>query len=128
MGDVLIRIGDYLAVVLMLLGALLSLAAAIGLLRFPDTLARLHTAAKPQVLGLLLILLGVALRLRSLSDVATLTLVVAFQLATAPVAAHLLGRAAVRRSDAASAADPEPDGAINQPDDRPTGNPRDPGE
>ena len=34
------------------------LAAGVGLVRFPDLLARTHTAAKPQVLGLILLLFG----------------------------------------------------------------------
>ena len=39
-------------------GALLGLAAGIGVLRFPDALSRMHAATKPQVLGVLLLLLG----------------------------------------------------------------------
>jgi multicomponent Na+:H+ antiporter subunit G len=38
----------------------------------------------------------VALRLRSASDLATLLLIGLFQLATAPVAAHMISRAAYR--------------------------------
>ena len=56
----------------------------------------MHAAAKPQVLGLLLVLLGCALRLRTGVDITTLVLVGLFQLATAPVAAHMVGRAAHR--------------------------------
>lgn len=89
-------LADLAAGVLFLLGALLSLVAAIGLLRFPDVLTRMHSAAKPQVLGLILITVGVGLRLRDASTVALLALVVLFQLLTAPVASHMIGRAAVR--------------------------------
>ena len=46
-------------------GALLGLAAAIGLVRFPDLLSRMHAATKPQVLGLLLVVLGGAAPARS---------------------------------------------------------------
>ena len=53
-----------LAAACLVLGALLTLIAAIGILRFPDVLTRMHSATKPQVLGLLLILLGLGLRLR----------------------------------------------------------------
>ncbi|MEV0197195.1 monovalent cation/H(+) antiporter subunit G [Nonomuraea sp. NPDC050691] len=77
-------------------GALLSLAAGVALIRFPDLLSRMHAATKPQVLGLLLVLLGCALRLRAGVDITTLVLIGAFQLATAPVAAHMVGRAAHR--------------------------------
>ncbi|MFV2016951.1 monovalent cation/H(+) antiporter subunit G [Micromonospora sp. LOL_023] len=87
---------DALSGVLLVGGALLSLAASIGLLRFPDVASRIHAATKPQVLGLLLVLAGVALRLSSGTELATLLLVAIFQMATAPVAAHMIGRAAYR--------------------------------
>jgi multicomponent Na+:H+ antiporter subunit G len=87
---------DVLAGACLLSGALLSLAAGLALLRFPDLLARMHAATKPQVLGLLLILTGTALRLGTVVDITTLVLVGAFQLTTAPVAAHMVGRAAYR--------------------------------
>lgn len=87
---------DVLSAICLLLGAALSLAAGIGLLRFPDLLSRMHAASKPQVLGLLLILTGVGLRLRTGIDVTTLVLVAIFQLMTAPVAAHMVARAAYR--------------------------------
>ena len=38
---------DTTALALLVVGALLSLTAAIGLLRFPDVLARLHAGTKP---------------------------------------------------------------------------------
>ncbi len=87
---------DVVAGACLLIGAVLSLAAGLGVLRFPDLLARMHSATKPQVLGLLLILIGAALRLGTIVDITTLALVGAFQLAVAPVAAHMVGRAAYR--------------------------------
>ncbi|MEU1968682.1 monovalent cation/H(+) antiporter subunit G [Micromonospora sediminicola] len=90
---------DAVAGVCLIAGALLSLAAGIALVRFPDVLSRMHAAAKPQVLGLLLVLLGCALRLRTGVDITTLVLVGMFQLATAPVAAHMVGRAAYPHED-----------------------------
>ncbi|TCB96346.1 monovalent cation/H(+) antiporter subunit G [Micromonospora zingiberis] len=90
------HVADWLGAASLVAGALLSLAAAIGVLRFPDTVTRMHAATKPQVLGVLLLLLGVALRLRTLSDLGMVALVGVFQLATAPVAAQMIGRAAYR--------------------------------
>ena len=46
---------DYLGALLLLGGALFSLAAALGLVRFPDALSRMHAATKPAVFGLLLV-------------------------------------------------------------------------
>ncbi|MDG4808469.1 monovalent cation/H(+) antiporter subunit G [Micromonospora sp. WMMD1120] len=87
---------DWLGAGCLVAGALLGLAAAIGVLRFPDALSRMHAATKPQVLGVLLLLLGIALRLRSPADLGMIGLVAVFQLSTAPVAAQMIGRAAYR--------------------------------
>lgn len=89
-------VADVLAGLCLVTGALLSLAAGVGLVRFPDLLSRMHAATKPQVLGLLLILAGAALRLQNTVDITTLVLVGLFQLGTAPVAAHMVGRAVYR--------------------------------
>ncbi|WP_438354733.1 monovalent cation/H(+) antiporter subunit G [Microbacterium sp. CJ88] len=87
---------DAVSLVLILIGALLCLTAALGLLRFRDVPTRLHAATKPQVLGLVLICLAIALSLRSWAVVAFLVPVVLIQLATAPLSAHMVGRQAYR--------------------------------
>lgn len=87
---------DIGAAIFLISGSLLALAAAIGLVRFPDLLTRMHAATKPQTLGLLLILIGLGLRLRDPQYIGILVLVGVFQLATAPVAAHMVGRTAFR--------------------------------
>ncbi|MFU8871307.1 monovalent cation/H(+) antiporter subunit G [Micromonospora sp. SL4-19] len=89
-------LADWLGGACLLAGALLGLAAGIGVLRFPDVLSRMHAATKPQVLGVLLLLVGLALRLRTPSDLGMIALVAIFQLATAPVAAQMISRAAYR--------------------------------
>lgn len=82
--------------VLMLLGALLALVAGIGLQRFDDVFARMHAATKPATLGLALVMIGAALQLPDGGSVVKLLLVVLLQFTTAPVGAHLVGRAAYR--------------------------------
>jgi multicomponent Na+:H+ antiporter subunit G len=89
-------VADVAAAACLLVGALLSLVAAIGILRFPEVLTRMHSATKPQVLGLLLVLLGLGLRLRDPGAVGMLALVALFQLATTPIASHMVGRASFR--------------------------------
>ena len=89
--------GEGLAVVLLLLGAFLCLTAGLGLLRFPDVLTRMHAGTKPQVLGVLLIMVGAAIRLQGWSATWMLLLVAAFQMLTAPVSAHMISRVAYRR-------------------------------
>lgn len=77
-------------------GSLLTLMAALGLVRFPDVLARMHGVTKPGTLGIFMFMTGLALHLRSLDVAWKLALVVMFQLITSPVSAHMIGRAAVR--------------------------------
>ncbi|GGM26526.1 MULTISPECIES: monovalent cation/H(+) antiporter subunit G [Micromonospora] len=92
----LATVADWAGGLCLVAGGLLALAAGIGLLRFPDVLDRMHAATKPQVLGVLLVLLGLALRLRTPEDLGMIALVGLFQLATAPVSAQMIGRAAYR--------------------------------
>lgn len=87
---------DVVGGLFLLLGAFLCLAAAIGLLRFPDVLTRMHAGAKPQTLGLLLILAGVGVSLREPAIFGVLLLIAVLQLLTAPVSAHMVGRTAFR--------------------------------
>lgn len=87
---------DVVGALILLLGAVLCLAAAVGLARFPDVLTRMHAATKPQTLGLLLVVTGVAVSLREPRALGLLLLVAVLQLLTAPVAAHLVGRTAYR--------------------------------
>jgi multicomponent Na+:H+ antiporter subunit G len=88
---------DVVAVALVLAGAFLCLTAGLGLVRFPDVLTRMHAGTKPQVLGILLIMIGGAIRLQGWSATWMLLLVAAFQLLTAPVSAHMISRVAYRR-------------------------------
>ena len=82
-------------------GSTLALTAAIGVVRFPDTLSRMHAATKPQVLGLLLVLIGAAIRLRGNVDVGMLILTGIFTLITAPVVANRVGQLAYREQNTA---------------------------
>jgi multicomponent Na+:H+ antiporter subunit G len=91
-GDVL----DLLGAFLVLVGCFLCFAAALGLLRFPDVISRMHAATKPQTLGLIVLAGGVELSLRTWAAFGTLDLIAALQLATAPVSAHLVGRTVYR--------------------------------
>lgn len=86
---------DVVSAALMLAGGLSCLLGALGLVRLPDLPARLQATTKPQTLGLLLILLGVAVNLEFESS-STLILVVLFQVLTAPVISQVVGRSAYR--------------------------------
>jgi multicomponent Na+:H+ antiporter subunit G len=87
---------DAVSAVFMIVGALMSLAAAIGLLRFPDLMSRMHAATKPQVLGLFLLLAALGLQMRTWWVWPVMLVAWIFQLLTVPVSAHMVGRAGYR--------------------------------
>ncbi|MGO4454933.1 monovalent cation/H(+) antiporter subunit G [Arthrobacter sp. RAF14] len=87
---------DILSGVALALGALLSLGAAVGMVRFPDLMSRMHAASKPQVLGLFLVLVALGLQMRSWVVWPLLLLAWLFQLLTVPISAHMVSRAGYR--------------------------------
>jgi multicomponent Na+:H+ antiporter subunit G len=88
------EIGLYAAGVMILVGSVFGLLAAVGLLRLPDLYTRMHAASKAGTMGSGLMLLAIALV--ALDSAVTLRAfaAVVFLLLTAPVSAHLLARAA----------------------------------
>lgn len=87
-------IQNYLAGILIIIGALFTLVASIGLVRLPDVYSRMHAASKAGTLGSGVMLLALAV---VANDQATVTRALAgilFFLLTAPIAAHLLAKAA----------------------------------
>ncbi|MFZ0611400.1 MAG: monovalent cation/H(+) antiporter subunit G [Desulfobacterales bacterium] len=79
---------------LLVSGSLFSLVAALGMLRLPDTIMRMHAATKAGTLGAGLILIAEATFYHELGITLRVLTAIAFLLLTAPVAAHLIGRAA----------------------------------
>ena len=87
---------EYILAGLVILGGFFCFVAGLGVLRLPDVLIRMHASTKAGTLGSGLILIAVAV---FFGDTATITRAVAtilFLLITAPVAAHMIGRAAFR--------------------------------
>lgn len=89
-------VADLIAIVLVAVSGVLSLAAGVGLLRLPDTMQRLHAGSKPQVLGVIVICVAVVVRVPNLQVVGLAVLVVLFQMLTQPISAHMAARAAYR--------------------------------
>ena len=87
--------GEFGAIIV-LVGAVLTSLAALGMLRFPDVYTRLHAASKAGPLGAGLILLGVGIASADLATFLKALAGFAFLIATSPVSAHLLARAALR--------------------------------
>ena len=87
---------DIVASALVVLGALFCVLAAIGVMRFEDVFMRMHASTKAGTLGCGLIMLSVALSGDATAAAARAMGIIAFLLLTAPVAAHMIGRAAYR--------------------------------
>ncbi|MBC7301280.1 MAG: monovalent cation/H(+) antiporter subunit G [Nocardia sp.] len=87
---------EWVSAVLILTGCVLAFTASIGIVRFPDTLTRMHAATKPQVVGLIMVLIGTGIDIRDDVNVWMLVLTALFTVITAPVVAHLIGRTAYR--------------------------------
>lgn len=96
------QILEVLAAGCFIAGSLLTLVAAIGLVRFPDLLSRMHAATKPQVLGVTLLMSGLALSFAELQVVWKVVLVVLLQMICSPVSAHMVGRSGYRTKKIAS--------------------------
>ena len=83
-------------IVLVSAGALRFLAGALGLLRFPDTLSRLHAISKADNLGLGLIVLGLLPQMASIADGLKLLCIWLLAQLSAATASQLLARAVHR--------------------------------
>jgi multicomponent Na+:H+ antiporter subunit G len=82
------------AVVLIAGGAVFFLAAALGLLRFPDLLSRLHAVAKADTIGLALLVAGLSLTAGSWQMVIRITLIWVLVMAASATTCTLIARAA----------------------------------
>ncbi len=79
--------------VLLCLGTLFTLIASLGILRMPDLYTRMHAATKAGTVGLASLLLAVAIAIPDITVISRVIGTMLFIFITAPVAAHLLGKA-----------------------------------
>lgn len=84
---------DLFIAIIATLGALFVLLAAVGLVRMPDTYLRISVTTKAATLGIGLILIAAAFYFKELSVTSRVLAIILFILLTAPIAAHLIGRA-----------------------------------
>lgn len=89
---------EFLAALLILIGGIISVISACGMIRFPDVYSRSHAATKSSTLAVLLTLLGAFLYLWVTESLVSVRLLlgILFVFLTAPVAGHLITRAAYR--------------------------------
>ena len=84
---------DVLVSGLILLGALATLVAGVGLVRMPDLYTRMQATSKAATLGAILVLLGTALSFGETAITVLALVIVLFLALTVPVASHMLARA-----------------------------------
>ncbi|MFC4120719.1 monovalent cation/H(+) antiporter subunit G [Nonomuraea zeae] len=101
---------DGAAAACLLLGALLALSAGAGLVRFRTTLDRMHAGTKPQVLGVLLVLLAMLLHRPTWSNAGPLVLAGVSQVISVSVAAYMVARAAYTRQSSLDDDEEDSDG------------------
>lgn len=82
-----------IAEVLALVGATLTLIAAIGATRFPDALTRMHALTKASTVGLSMVALGAAFALPTANDVTSAILAAVLYSLTLPISAFMIARA-----------------------------------
>jgi multicomponent Na+:H+ antiporter subunit G len=89
---------ETIAAVFILIGTIFTFLSAVGLIRFPDVYTRSHAASKSSTLGVLCTLLGTFLYFLITDGYFSIRLILGifFVFLTAPVAAHVICRAAYR--------------------------------
>ncbi|MGP6174672.1 monovalent cation/H(+) antiporter subunit G [Corynebacterium sp. A21] len=91
---------DVISLVLILVGGFLAFSASVGLIRFKDTMSKVHAITKPQTTGLILTVIGAIIRvmgseefgIAERGDLGVLLLLIIFALITSPVTAQRIGR------------------------------------
>ena len=85
---------EWVIAFLLVLGAVIMLLGAIGVVRMPDLFTRMQTATKPAILGSGFIALAVSIHFLDVWVTLRALLISGFFFLTAPVAAHAIARAA----------------------------------
>lgn len=88
---------EWITALLLLVGALLSFLAAVGVLRLPDPLLRMQSSSKASTLGVACLIAGTALQFPEVSVIVRLGALAAFLMLTAPLTAHIVARVTLQR-------------------------------
>ncbi len=84
----------YIEVFFITVGTFFMFLGALGILRMPDLFTRMHSSTKAASLGVGMILIGAAFHFGDLGVATKAIITTIFIFLTAPVAAHMIGRAA----------------------------------
>ncbi len=101
---------EFIASLLIIIGAVFVFVGSLAMLRFPDFLTRLHGPTKATTLGLAGLLGGFMVHAANSATGLSFReiLITAILFITAPLSAHMLGRAAIRLRVRSIAPLPEP--------------------
>jgi len=88
---------NIISAILTLIGSIFILLAAIGILKLPDLYIRMSATTKAASLGVGTILLGTCLHYLEVGIIVRTLIIIIFIFLTAPIAAHVIGRAAYRK-------------------------------
>lgn len=86
---------DLITAGLILFGGTFGVIGALGLIRMPDILIRMHASTKIGTLSCGLVMAGAAVHFADAGTSVRAVLIILFLLLTAPIASHLIGRAAI---------------------------------
>ncbi|SHN26200.1 multicomponent Na+:H+ antiporter subunit G [Cyclobacterium lianum] len=84
---------EYVIIGLSSLGALFILLAAVGVVRMPDLYLRISVTTKAATLGIGLLLIAAGVYFNEFGIYSRVMAIILFMLLTAPVGAHMIGRA-----------------------------------
>ncbi|WP_415922331.1 Na+/H+ antiporter subunit G [Tateyamaria sp. SN6-1] len=113
-------IGDIATAVCLLIGSAFVIVGAIGLVRFNDSMTRLHAPTKVGTVGIGMLLLASMIHSGSLGETSIHeTLIMAFLFVTAPISAHFVAKVNIHRRACETPPPPERDetwATLNAPD------------
>jgi multicomponent Na+:H+ antiporter subunit G len=87
---------EFITAAMLIAGGVFVCLAGLGVVRMPDVYVRMHAATKAGTLGAGMILAAVAVHFADGGVAVRAVAAIVFLLITAPVAAHMIGRAAYR--------------------------------
>ena len=90
-------VSDIISAVMLLIGAYFMLIGAVGLVRMPDLFMRMSATTKSVTLGVSFMLGGAVVHFNDLGVGARVIATIVFVFITAPIAAHMIGRAGYAR-------------------------------
>jgi multicomponent Na+:H+ antiporter subunit G len=90
-----VSVRDVVVMLLLMTGSLFGLLSAVGVVRMPDVFTRMHAMAKSTPFGLGALLLAAAIVWEDIFVASKCLAALALLFATLPVAAQIIGRAAV---------------------------------